>query len=162
LNEAQPIIDMLMSRYDAKTFNDLKAKLEEEVIPELAEKAGMSPEAFKEHVKIKQENAQLKKQVDKTSVDERVTNWQNQALNMRGTAEKPGKYPDFDIVAAAEHPKYGQKFQKLLEAGIDVEAAYLASHHEQIIGKAQVETAKATGRHRLKLPRQPRAQRWRQ
>ena len=137
LNETQPIVDMLMMRYGAKSINQLNAMLEEEVIPDLADQAGMSTEAYKEHVKLQRENAQLRQQMNQTSVNERVETWQKQAASMR-----EGKYPDFDIVSAAEHPKYGTQFQRLLEAGIDVEAAYLASHHEQLIGKAQVETAK--------------------
>ena len=143
LNEVQPIIDMLISRYGVKSIAELNARLEEEVLPELAEEAGMTPEAYKRQMQLEAENKKLKEQNKQKEVNDRVEGWQKQAAAMRGTPDRPGKYPDFDLITCAEHPKYGPKFLKLLESGIDVEAAYLAAFHEEIIGKTQVATAKA-------------------
>jgi hypothetical protein len=142
LNEVQPVIDLLMTRYGAKSIADLNAKLEDEVLPDLAEQAGMSPEAYKRQLQLENENKKLRAEKEMEAINQKVAQWQQEAAIMRGTPEKPGKYPDFDLRAAAEHPKYGPKFLKLLESGIEVEAAYLAAFHEELIGKAQAETAK--------------------
>lgn len=143
LNESQPVLDLLMSKFGAKSITELNAKLEEEILPELAEQAGMTPAALKRQLELEQENKRLKREQQEKSANERVDKWFHEATAMTGTPDKPGKYPDFNLKASAEHPKYGPQFVKLLESGISVEAAYLAAFHEELIGKAQAATAKA-------------------
>lgn len=136
LDEVQPIIDLLMSRYGAKSVVELNARLEDEMIPDLADEAGMTPEAYKRQLNLERENARLKAEYEQRALNERVDSWFKEAETLKA------KYPDFDLVQKADHPKYGQQFLRLLESGIDVEAAYLAAFHDEIIGRAKAETAK--------------------
>jgi hypothetical protein len=136
LDEVQPIIDLLMSRYGAKSVVELNARLEDEIIPDLADEAGMTPEAYKRQLNLERENARLKTEYEQRALNERVDSWFKEAETLKA------KYPDFDLVQKADHPKYGQQFLRLLESGIDVEAAYLAAFHDEIIGRAKAETAK--------------------
>lgn len=136
LDAVQPIIDLLMSRYGAKSVAELNARLEDEIIPDLADEAGMTPEAYKRQLNLERENARLKAEYEQRALNERVDSWFKEAETLKA------KYPDFDLVQKADHPKYGQKFLRLLESGIDVEAAYLAAFHDEIIGRAKAETAK--------------------
>jgi hypothetical protein len=136
LDEVQPILDLLMPRYGAKSVAELSAKLEDEIIPDLAYEAGMSPEAYQKQLTLERENARLKAEHEQRTLNERVDGWFREAETLKA------KYPDFDLVQKADHPKYGQQFLRLLESGIDVEAAYLAAFHDEIIGRAKAETAK--------------------
>lgn len=136
LDAVQPIIDLLMSRYGAKSVAELNARLEDEIIPDLADEAGMTPEAYKRQLNLERENARLKAEYEQRALNERVDSWFKEAETLKA------KYPDFDLVQKADHPKYGQQFLRLLESGIDVEAAYLAAFHDEIIGRAKAETAK--------------------
>lgn len=136
LDEVQPIIDLLMSRYGAKSVAELNARLEDEIIPDLADEAGMTPEAYKRQLNLERENARLKAEYEQRALNERVDSWFKEAETLKA------KYPDFDLVQKADHPKYGRQFLRLLESGIDVEAAYLAAFHDEIIGRAKAETAK--------------------
>mgnify|MGYP001260400011 CR=1 FL=1 len=136
LDEVQPIIDLLMSHYGAKSVVELNARLEDEIIPDLADEAGMTPEAYKRQLNLERENARLKAEYEQRALNERVDSWFKEAETLKA------KYPDFDLVQKADHPKYGQQFLRLLESGIDVEAAYLAAFHDEIIGRAKAETAK--------------------
>jgi hypothetical protein len=125
-----------MSRYGAKSVVELNARLEDEMIPDLADEAGMTPEAYKRQLNLERENARLKAEYEQRALNERVDSWFKEAETLKA------KYPDFDLVQKADHPKYGQQFLRLLESGIDVEAAYLAAFHDEIIGRAKAETAK--------------------
>ncbi len=142
LDEIQPIIDLLMSHYGAKSITDLNAMLQNELIPDMAEAAGMTPEAYRRQVELEQEVDRLKRAQEEQSMQERVKDWFTQAESLRGTQDKPGKYPGFDLQQASDHPKYGANFLKLLESGISVEAAYIAAFHDELVDRARVETAK--------------------
>ena len=102
----------------------------------------MTPEAYRRQVELEQEVDRLKRAQEEQVMQERVKDWFTQAESLKGTQDKPGKYPDFDLQQASDHPKYGENFLKLLESGISVEAAYIAAFHNELVDRARIETAK--------------------
>jgi hypothetical protein len=136
LKESQPIVDLLMSQYGVKSVAQLNKILEEEILPDLADAAGMTPEAYRKQKQLEKENEELKAAHEQKMINERVDSWFAQAETLKT------KYPGFDLRQAADNPKYGSNFLRLLESGIDVEAAYVAAFHETLIEQAKAETAK--------------------
>ncbi len=67
----------------------------------------------------------LKKQLEQSEMRKRTKKWMEEAK------ELSEKYPDFDIEAIADDPKFIQ----MLKAGIDMKSAYYALHHEEILDK---------------------------
>lgn len=136
LNETQQIVDLLMPRYGAKSVTDLAKALQEEVLPELAEEAGMTPEAYKRQIEMEQELSRLKAAQEEQKMNERVAGWFTQAEALKQD------FPEFNLQKVSENEKYGPNFLRLLESGIDVKSAYLAAFHDELVDRARVETAK--------------------
>lgn len=126
LGSVQPIIDLLMEKHGAKDLNDLISKVTDESIEDLADKAGLTVEQYKQNQKIISENNQLKSEKrtaeEETATQQKVAGWFEQANAMKTD------YPEFDLKLAS----LNDDFMKLLDAGVQVRAAYEVCYPEKM------------------------------
>ncbi len=119
LNQQDPIIRLLMDKYEVNTEADLFAKVESETIEELAYKANMDVDTYKEFRDSKFKADLYDKHQNsedwKAQADEKVAKWFQDADALKV------EYPDFDLKTYADSEP---EFVKLLEAGIPVKKAY--------------------------------------
>lgn len=138
----QPVIDMLMQRYNIGDgdMSKLTAAIENDDAywSEAAEEAGMSVKQYKQFQKLQRDNAALIKAQRQREGQERA---QQQLQKWYGEAEQVrGLYPSFDLNAEVKNPQ----FLSMLRAGVPVQHAYEVIHMEDIkAGVAQMQ-AKAT------------------
>ena len=142
LSEAQPVLDLLMTKHNVKTVADLQKAIEADNAywEDGARESGMTVEAFKNHIKTTNELNKLKQQEQIQRVNEfqkkQILQWQNEAEELKKT------FPDFDIVAESQNPR----FRSLLESGVPVALAYNVLHFNDIVAtreKKAAEDAKA-------------------
>ena len=137
LDEVNPLVDTLMSRYNIAD-GDLK-KLTEAIEndtrywEDAAEEAGLTVEQYKRMQMLEREHRDLqeakKRQASKEAADAQAAEWQRQA-----DATKQ-MYPQFDLIKEMEN----DQFKKLLFSGIPVQHAYETMHlGELITGAASV------------------------
>ena len=141
----KPIVDLLTQKYgvDAKDPKALaKAVLEDDSYYEQeAMDRGLSVKQLKEIKAMERENAELKamrEQAEQQAKDEQFMS------HIHAQAEEfAAKYgmEDFDVMKEAAE---NDDFRKLLSSGfISVEAAYMATHMDQVLGGAMAKTASA-------------------
>jgi hypothetical protein len=140
----QPALEILMDKYNVKDPSKLTDAIMNDVdfLEELAEKAGMTVEQFKQARKLQSENEQLSLKVKtieaQQKMDEQVSAWYKQADELIGTKEKPGPYPEFDL----KKESLNQDFVSLLKSGVNVKAAYEVVHMDDIKNNIAKTTAK--------------------
>ena len=142
LNSQQPIIDMLMSKYNINDGD--MAKLTEAIDKddayweEAAEEAGLTVEQYKQVQKLKRENDAFK-QAQRAALNQQQANakinmWAQQAK------ETQAVYPDFNLKAELANPE----FAKMLQNGIPVQKAYEVMHIDDLVtGAARTAAQKA-------------------
>lgn len=138
----QPVIDMLMQRYNIGDgdMSKLTAAIENDDAywSEAAEEAGMSVEQYKQFQKLQRDNAALIKAQRQREGQERA---QQQLQKWYGEAEQVrGLYPSFDLNAEVKNPQ----FLSMLRAGVPVQHAYEVIHMEDIKAGVARMQAKAT------------------
>lgn len=140
----QPVIDMLMQRYNIGDgdIQKLSAALENDNAywSEAAEEAGMSVEQYKQFQKMKRENAALlAAQRGRQQQEER----QQQAQKWFQEAQAvKAKFPNFDLGAELKDPA----FAAMLRAGTPVEHAYKVRHFDELMDNAMQVTTASTER----------------
>lgn len=138
----QPVIDMLMQRYQIGDgdMGKLSQAIENDDAywSEAAEEAGMSVEQYKQFQKLQRENEALLRQQRQRQNDQRA---QQQLQQWYGEAEQvKGLYPSFDLNAEVKNPQ----FLSMLRAGVPVQHAYEVVHMDQIKAGVAAMQAKAT------------------
>lgn len=138
--KAQPIMDMLMQRYNITDgdLTKLQTAIEQDDAywSQAANEAGMGVEQFKELQKLKRENAAFNAERQRAQNQELI-NTRIQGWITEGEAVK-AKFPDFDFYAESEDPQ----FMAMLRAGVPVEHAYKVKHFDRIMADTTA-TAKA-------------------
>ena len=141
LNEFKAIGQRLSEKYGVDA-NDRKALLaaidnDESFYEKEALEKGLTVSQLKEMKKIERENAELKeakrKAEEKEHSEKIYSDWLNQGEELK---QKYG-LADFDLSKEAENPD----FCKLLESGVSIESAYIATHIDDMIGGAMAATA---------------------
>lgn len=148
LEATRPVVDMLMQRYNI-TDGDMQKLFEavagdDPTLANRAEKNGMSVEQQRIMDKLERENAALRQQEQsraRAAMAQETTNkWLAEAAALKGTSDKPGKYPNFDLRTEATNPE----FLNLLRAGIPMEHAYEVLHRDEINNHLIESTAVST------------------
>lgn len=142
VGQYQPVIDMLMQRYQIGDgdMGKLSQAIENDDAywSEAAEEAGMSVEQYKQFQKLQRENEALLRQQRQRQNDQRA---QQQLQQWYGEAEQvKGLYPSFDLNAEVKNPQ----FLSMLRAGVPVQHAYEVVHMDQIKAGVAAMQAKAT------------------
>ena len=138
----QPVIDMLMQRYQIGDgdMGKLSQAIENDDAywSEAAEEAGMSVEQYKQFQKLQRENEALLRQQRQQQSSQRA---QQQLQQWYGEAEQvKSLYPSFDLNAEVKNPQ----FLSMLRAGVPVQHAYEVVHMDQIKAGVAAMQAKAT------------------
>jgi hypothetical protein len=138
----QPVIDMLMQRYnigdgDMKKLSDALEN-DSAYWSEAAEEAGMSVEQYKQFQKMKRENAALlaaqKGRQQQEAQHQQAQKWFQEAQQVKA------KFPNFDLSAELKDPN----FAAMLRAGTPVEHAYKVRHFDELMENAMQVTAANT------------------
>ncbi len=130
LSNSQPVLEMLMDRYNIKDGDvaKLQAAIESDDMMwgQAAEEAGMSVEQYRQFKALERANAQFRhrEQVQQREqmVHQQTQRWLEEAEQVRET------YPDFDFQTEMQNPQ----FLSLLKSGIPVQHAYEVSHLDDI------------------------------
>lgn len=128
LSAQQPIIDMLMQRFQVDDLSKLQQAMEDDhdFWASVAEEAGLTVEQYKANRKLQQENAQLKaaeaKRLGEQQAQRQLQAWHQQAEQVKEL------YPSFDLRAECSN----RDFLGLLRAGVGVQQAYELMHMEEI------------------------------
>jgi len=134
--KAQPILDALMQRYGIADgdLGKLQSALDsdEALWAEAAAKAGMDVPQFREMERLKANNKALQDAQAREAATLRVEQWKAEGEALKA------KYPSFDFGVETENPR----FLAMLKAGVPVEAAYTAMHHDELVASARSEAAK--------------------
>lgn len=142
--ELKPALDILMDKYNVKDPSKLTDAIMNDVefLEQMADARGMTVEQFKRMRQLESENEQLKIRSQtaeaQKKMDDQVADWYKQADELRGTKEKPGLYPNFDLRAETQNPQ----FLSLLKSGIDLKTAYEVIHMDDIKSNIAKTTAK--------------------
>lgn len=146
LAKTEPLLQMLGQKYsvDAGDVDGLMAALDNDEQMWQAEAAdkGMSVENLKALRTAERENAMLKRQQElnqrEAAARETYTKWATQAEQAKQ------KFPGLDLESCLEDPQ----FVSMLQSGVDVESAYWARFHDDIM---QAGMEKATTEAQKKL-----------
>lgn len=142
ISEYAPLMNLLSERYDVKSgkVEDIIKALESDndFYESAALKEGLSVEQYKNMLKMKAENSQLIEMQRRSEQirqrDQAWARWDREAGQCRA------HFPGFNLDAELQNPGFVQ----LLGAGWDVEGAYKAIHHDEIVNGIMVETEKHT------------------
>ena len=136
----QPVIDMLMQRYNVQDVAKLGAAIENDNAywEAAAEEAGLSVEQFKQLQKLQRENAALmrqqKQQRSRQMAQQQLAKWDSEAQELKKL------YPSFDLAKETEN----REFLSLLRSGVPVQHAYEVVHMDEIKAGIASMQAKAT------------------
>ena len=146
LAKAEPLLQMLGQRYkvDAGDLDALMSALDndEQLWQAEAAEKGMSAESLKALRTAERENAMLKQQQAlsqrEAAARETYTKWAAQAEQAKA------KFPGLDLESCLEDAQ----FVSMLQSGVDVESAYWARFHDDIM-QAGMEKATAEAQKKL-------------
>lgn len=133
LDDANEILAELSERYnmDFEDTDGLKRAVhaDDGLFADEAQRQGMDVETYRYMKKLERENLGYKKQIEKSRREseaaEMMKRWYN---NSRELADS---YPDFDMTAEIDNPK----FIKLVQNGIDLKTAYEVVHIADILDR---------------------------
>jgi len=142
LAQNQPVIDMLMQRYNVKDgdISKLTAAIENDDAywSEAADEAGMTVDQYKQMQKLERENAELlrarRQQESRQQADAQLAKWYQESEVAKQT------YPNFDLNVEVKNPD----FMSLLRANIPVQKAYEVVHMDDIKNGVAQTVAKQT------------------
>lgn len=135
-----PTLQMLSQKYgvDASDIDALSKAIEEDdsYYEDEAIQRGMSVQQLKEIRKMERENAELRRQVQEREQQEQaerdIANW------MRQAEEASKVFPGLDLGVELQNPQ----FVDLLRNNIDLQTAYFAIHHRELVPQAMQFAAK--------------------
>ncbi len=139
-NALTPTLEILAKKYgvDANDIAALNKAIDEDAsyFEQDALEMGMTVEQYKEFRKVKSENAELRRQMQKQENQQKANKlyaaWMNQAEEIKKV------YPSFDFQTEMNNPR----FIDLLRSNVDVRTAYEVLHKDEIIPAAMQFTAK--------------------
>ena len=142
VDEMQPLVDMLMQRYDIKDGNvkSLMSAVENDDAywSEAADEAGMTVDQYKKFQKLQRENEEFKRSENAKRgaqfVQAQTQKWFKEAEAVKA------KFPNFDFKAELNNPA----FISMLKSGTPVEHAYKVLHFDELVGNAVNVTAAKT------------------
>lgn len=142
IGQYQPLITMLMQRYDIQDGNIEKLTQaidnDQNYWADAAKEAGMSIAQYKTFLQLKRENHAWKQEEmrRKTSqkAEQQLQKWHLEAENLKII------YPGFDFAAEAENPN----FLSLLRSGVPLKQAFEVIHMDDIVAGAEAAQAAAT------------------
>lgn len=118
LGQVEPMVDLLMEKYGAKSTEELFAKIETESIEELAYQNNMTPEQYKRMKELEKKanlyDNTITQQDEQRMMNDKIDSWYKQADEMTE------QYPDFNLQEWAQN----DEFMKLINANIPVKQAY--------------------------------------
>ena len=130
---------------DGSDIDGLKNALagDDSLLEDMAFNEGLTPEAMREKLQQKQENARLQKELERMREEQAQAQASrdayNQFQNWRKEAEElKGLYPNFDLSAELENEKFRDK---LVNSGDSLREVYEATHLQEIIAGAIQTTA---------------------
>lgn len=144
----QPIIDMLMQRYNIQGGDTAKLMeaLENDTAywSEAAENAGMTVEQYKQFQKLQRDNAALlaaeqgrqSREQAKRQAQQKAQQWFQEGEALKA------KYPKFDLAKEMQNPE----FVSMLKSNTPVEHAYKMVHFDELMSDAVNVTAANTER----------------
>ena len=138
----RPVLDLLASKYgvDATDAKALAQAIEQDdsYYEDEAMQKGLTVQQLKEFKRLERENAEFTRARQERERQENAQRiygeWHQQAEDTKQF------YPGFDLREEINGPN-GQRFMRLLQAGVDVRAAYEVLHKDEIIGGAMRTTA---------------------
>lgn len=139
-DNAKPVLDLLKSRYKADDYEQLQKSIENDnaLWEQEANSLGMEVEQYKDYIRTKNENTQLKaaqqEAIRQRGEEEFLNRVYNQAVAYRAENE------NFDLRAELNS---NPNFINLLQGGVDVKTAYQACHINDIVNNAQQAAAAA-------------------
>lgn len=140
VKDMKPVLELLGEKYGV-TDGDIGRLAEaiqndDSYFEEEAMEQGMTVEQLKHIRQIERENAALRQAQEelenRRNAERTYSEWMAQAETVKEI------YPHFSFEAECENPS----FTKLLRAGVDVKAAFEATHMDDILGGAMAVTAK--------------------
>lgn len=136
LAQYQPVMDMLMQRYNVEDVKKLGEAIENDSTywEAAAERAGMDVEQYKKYAKLQSQNAQLLREQRRTKSERQYAKWEKEAENVKKT------YPSFDLRRECENPL----FLSMLRSFVPVQHAYEVLHLDEIKAAVSEMQAKAT------------------
>lgn len=142
VNSMQPVIDMLMSRYNIQgnDVNALRSAIESDETQwiDAADQAGMSVQQYMQFNRLQRENQALQRQQQErqreAATQATIAQWNQEAEALKQ------RFPTFDLNAEIQNPN----FARLLTANVPMETAFMAVHADDIVSQAMVNTARAT------------------
>lgn len=137
LGKVDPIISMLMEKYEANSEEHLLELVQNDTIETYADREGLTLEQAKETYKVKNENVQLKKQLSEFAskdqqevIDQQINKWRGEEAVIQK------EIPEFKLDTFADN----KQFMDLLAAGIEMKVIYQVLNLDSIIAKT-VQTA---------------------
>lgn len=139
-NALAPTLEMLSRKYgvDASDIDALNSAIADDdtYYEEEAIQRGMTVQQLKEVRKMERENAELRRQVQEREQQEQaerdIANWMKQA------EEASKVFPGLDLGVELQNPQ----FVDLLRNNIDLQTAYFAIHHRELVPQAMQFAAK--------------------
>lgn len=142
LQQQQPIIDTLLSRYKIADgdLTKLSAAIDSDdsMWAAAADEAGMDVDQYRRFEQMRRSNAAMQAELSQRRQQDQV-NRQLQKWYAEAEAVK-GKYPAFDFNAECQD----QRFLSMLKSGVPVEHAYKVLHMDAIIADERNTTAAQT------------------
>ena len=138
LNQAQPILDMLMSKYKTDDIGKLAKAIETDDAywEEAAEEAGLTVEQYRQVQKLERENKELRLRQQQAQgqqqMNAQLNEWYRQAEAVKAI------YPNFDLKTESQN----REFLSLLKAGIPVQKAYETMHLDELVNGAATVAAR--------------------
>ena len=138
LSELQPLVDAVATKYGIDS-NDrqglLKAmEADESYYQEAADAQGLTVEQYKNFQRMERENAAFREAEARRARAEQqqqtLAKWDQEAQSLSQI------YPAFNLEAECRDPESGQRFLKLLGAGVDMRTAYEVVRRDQLISGA--------------------------
>lgn len=136
INSFTSLMDALSERYGTEDVGDLEkaVRADDSYLETEALERGLSVDQLK-HIKgIERENATLKKKEAEFQQQKAVEETRNRLVAQ--SDECRNVFPNFDFGKEYDHPETGERFQNLINAGIDVTTAYKVIHQDELISGA--------------------------
>lgn len=134
LQGMQPMLNALMKKAGVQTVEELQNIIldDDSLYEEDAEKMGMPVEAYKQFKQLQDEHDAAVKAQEQNAQDQMFRR-HLAGLFQQGEALKQ-KFPDFDLRRELQNPAFMRMTSP--EGGLDVESAYFAVHHNELMPQA--------------------------
>nr|DAG05701.1 MAG TPA: hypothetical protein [Podoviridae sp. ct6BA50] len=137
--EAQPLLDLLASRYNVQgNVGDILRAVENDkhYLEAAADEAGVTVEQFREIEDLKRQKADFDRwkaqRQAEIAYQQRMERWNGEAQEVQKT------YKGFELQQEVQNPA----FLAMLRAGVPMKNAYESVHHEELMAAAQQAAAK--------------------